>query len=143
MVDAASDPGLIGCMGKDRYFAATIDQLLAMIVGFVAAVQLAPYGTVASWTALGLAYYGYFFLSELLLGNTFGKWSMGLCIRTISGGPCTRSQLAIRSFWRLLELNPFVLGGLPACVAIVFTRRKQRIGDKHAGTLVLKRSELP
>jgi uncharacterized RDD family membrane protein YckC len=142
MVDSPNVALLLGCMGKDRYFAAVIDQLLALIVALVPAAQLASHGPVVSWTVFGLGYYGYFFLSELLTRNTFGKWSMGLCIRTLSGERCTRWQLTIRSFWRVLELNFFILGGIPAAIAIVFSRRKQRIGDMMAGTLVVKRSEV-
>ena len=41
-----------------------------------------------------------------------------LSIRQISGERCTRSQLLIRSLFRLLEVNPILFGDLPAGIAI-------------------------
>jgi uncharacterized RDD family membrane protein YckC len=37
----------------------------------------------------------------------------------------------------ILEVNPLLLGGLPAGLVIISTKRKQRIGDLLAGTLVV------
>ncbi len=132
-------PDLIGCMNMDRFFAAQIDNLIAIFLVLIAAIQFGSFGPVISWTAVALAYFGYFLLSEVLFGNTFGKWSMGLCIRTLMGKKCTRGQALIRSLLRVVEVNPVVFGTLPAAVAIFFSKRRQRFGDKIAGTVVMRR----
>jgi hypothetical protein len=42
--------------------------------------------------------------------------------------------------FRLLEVNPLLLGDLPAGISIVSSRDRQRIGDRVAGTVVIPRS---
>ena len=37
----------------------------------------------------------------------------------------------------VIEVNPLLLGGLPAGLVVIATERKQRIGDLLAGTLVV------
>jgi len=133
------DPELVGCMNLERFFALQIDTFIAFIFVFFAAFRLGYLGPVISWSAVGLAFFGYFLLSEVLFGNTFGKWSMGLCIRTLNGRKCTRGQALTRSLLRLVEVNPILLGGLPAGLAIYFSKRRQRLGDRLAGTVVMRR----
>ena len=142
MPNSTNDYQLIGCMSLDRFFAAIIDNVLAIVAAFIVAVKLAPYGDAASWTAAAFCYFGYYFLSEVLCGNTLGKWSSGLCVRTVSGERCTRSQMSIRTLWRVLEVNPVLFGALPAGIAIFLSPRRQRIGDAIAGTVVVRRSQL-
>jgi uncharacterized RDD family membrane protein YckC len=143
MADAETNTQLLmGEMGKDRWFAAVMDNLPATILALVAAPQAVAYGNAAAWTAGAAAYFGYYFVSEVLFRNTLGKLFMGLCIRQTSGARCTRAQLSIRSLFRILEVNPILLGALPAALSIVFSKRKQRIGDLVAGTIVVRRSEL-
>ena len=110
-----------------------------IILALIAATQFGSLGPIISWTAVAGAYFGYFLLSEALFGNTFGKWSMGLRIRTLSGQKCTVGQSVIRSLLRLVEVNPIVLGALPAGVAMLFSKRRQRFGDMLAGTVVVRR----
>jgi uncharacterized RDD family membrane protein YckC len=142
MADAIGESGLIGDMSKDRFFAAVMDDLPALIVALVAATQLASHGDAAAWTAAAIGFFGYYFVSEVVFGNTLGKLIMGLCIRQVSGERCTRSQLFIRSLFRVLEVNPILLGAFPAGISILFSRRRQRIGDLVAGTVVVRRSDL-
>src|SRR5262245_21866864 len=132
---------LTGDMGKDRWFAAVVDNFPAMILALVVAPQAVGYGNAAAWAAGRAAYFGYYFVSEVLFRNTLGKWFMGLCIRQTSGERCTRAQLSIRSLFRIVEVNPILLGDLPAAVSILISKRKQRLGDLVAGTVVISRSE--
>ncbi|MEI7685051.1 MAG: RDD family protein, partial [Planctomycetota bacterium] len=97
-------------------------------------------GPIISWTAVAGAYFGYFLLSEASFGNTFGKWSMGLCIRSLQGQKCTARQGVIRTLLRPFEVNPIILGALPAGAAMFFSKRRQRFGDWLAGTVVVRRS---
>jgi len=133
---------LIGCSSLDRFFAAIVDNLLAVVIAFVVALKLAAFDSVAAYVAAAFCYFGYYFLSEVLLGNTFGKWSSGLRVRTVSGGKCTRSQMSIRSLLRVVETNPVLFGGIPAGIAILLSPRRQRIGDRIAGTVVVHRSQI-
>ncbi len=142
MSDAPTDRELTGCMNTDRYFACIIDNALAMALAFVLAVKLAAYGTAVSWTGAALGYFGYFFLFEIGFRNTLGKWSSGLCVRTLRGNRCSRYQMFIRSFWRVLEVNPVLFGALPGGVALYFSHRRQRLGDLFAGTVVVRRSQV-
>jgi uncharacterized RDD family membrane protein YckC len=136
---SSETPELIGCMNLDRFFAAQLDSVPAVILALIAAMQFGSFGPIISWTAVVVAYFGYYFLSETLFGNTFGKWSMGLCIRTLDGQKCTYGQAMIRSLLRLVEVNPLILGALPAGAAMFFSKRRQRFGDMLAGTVVLRR----
>jgi uncharacterized RDD family membrane protein YckC len=133
---------LIGCNSLDRYFAALFDSLPATILAIFAAVKLSPYGVVASWTGLCLVYFGYFLLLEILLGNTPGKWCMGLCVRTMYGDPCSCGQMSIRNLFRVMEVNPLLFGALPAAIAILLSGSRQRLGDLVAGTVVIRRARI-
>jgi uncharacterized RDD family membrane protein YckC len=136
---SSETPELIGCMNLDRFFAAQIDNLPAVILALIAGARFGSFDPIITWTAVVVAYFGYYLLSETLFGNTFGKWSMGLCIRTLNGEKCTVGKAVIRSLLRLVEVNPVVLGALPAGTAMFFSKRRQRFGDMLAGTVVLRR----
>jgi uncharacterized RDD family membrane protein YckC len=43
---------------------------------------------------------------------------------------------------RLIEVNPFLVGGLPAGLVLLLTRRRQRLGDLLAGTYVVRLRDL-
>jgi uncharacterized RDD family membrane protein YckC len=43
---------------------------------------------------------------------------------------------------RLVEVNPLLVGGLPAGIVAVLSPRKQRLGDMLAGTLVVYRGDI-
>jgi uncharacterized RDD family membrane protein YckC len=142
IMHSMSQDELIGSMSLDRFFAAIIDNVLAIVVAFIVAVKLASYGEVVSWAGAAVSYFGYYFLSEVVCGNTVGKWSSGLCVRAVSGERCSRSQMSIRTLLRVLEVNPLLFGALPAGIAIFLSRRRQRIGDAIAGTVVVRRSQI-
>jgi len=59
-------------------------------------------------------------------------------VRKLDGSPCDWKAALIRGALRLVEVNPILLGGLPAGLAIIASARKQRIGDMLAGTLVVR-----
>ena len=61
----------------------------------------------------------------------------GLVVRKLDGSRCDWKAALIRSALRLVEVNPLLLGGLPAGLVIIASERKQRIGDLLAGTLVV------
>jgi uncharacterized RDD family membrane protein YckC len=130
-----------GSSGGARFLAAQIDHGFAVVLFFVAAMSLAderPLQVIPGVAAVS-SYLGYYFLSEWLLGGTPGKLLFRLRVEQLTGQPCTARQIAIRTLLRLAEVNPVLLGALPAGVVILATERHQRIGDLIAGTVVVRR----
>lgn len=126
-----------------RYFAATIDQGLVVFAflltggimgGALGRIQNESYAIV-----LGIAMYSlsmlYFFVPEWLLRTTPGKYLMGLQVVKTDETRCDFKSAAIRTLWRLIEANPFTT--LPAALMIYITPHGRRIGDYHAGTVVV------
>jgi uncharacterized RDD family membrane protein YckC len=68
-----------------------------------------------------------------------GKWLAGLTVKTLDGDRIDWRQAAIRTLLRIVEVNPFILGGLPAAICILATERRQRLGDLVAKTVVVRR----
>ncbi|MFI1579662.1 RDD family protein [Embleya sp. NPDC020630] len=68
-------------------------------------------------------------------GRTWGMQAFGIRVVDVSGGRAGRRQLAIR--WVLLCVDAFALGVI-GLVAVLTSERGQRIGDRVAGTLVVR-----
>jgi uncharacterized RDD family membrane protein YckC len=125
-----------------RYIAALVDWALQMPLG-VLVIKSLP----ASWAVLQLPlvvviFLGYFLLFEGLFGRTPGKLLTGLVVVQFDGRKCTWRQAWTRTYWRLLEVNPLLLGAIPAAIAVVRSPYHQRLGDHFAKTLVVPRSSL-
>lgn len=84
----------------------------------------------------------YFPISEGLWGRSAGKLMFGTIVVDDKGRPPGLSKAAIRTLARLVEVNPFLLGGLPAGLVSMNTKTHQRIGDLWAGTYVVPLREL-
>jgi uncharacterized RDD family membrane protein YckC len=129
-----------GSKSAPRFLAAQIDYAFAAIFFFVAAMSLAddrPFQILPALAGV-TAYLGYFFVSESFWGGSPGKLLFRLRVRRLTGERCTIRQIGIRTLLRLIEVNPLILGGWPACISIVCTSRRQRIGDLLAGTVVVR-----
>jgi uncharacterized RDD family membrane protein YckC len=74
-------------------------------------------------------------LLEGLYGQTIGKRLMGVVVTRIDGSPITLPRSLLRNVLRYLDGVGVYLVGL---IFMLLTRRKQRIGDKVAGTVVLR-----
>ena len=116
--------------------------LLAMLAlaltMFVAAVM--PAYTVVRIAVLITVYLGYFVVLEAIWSRTLGKFFQGLVVRKLDGSPCDWTAALLRTAMRVIEVNPFLLGGIPAGIAVISSSRKQRLGDALAGTLVVSDS---
>ncbi len=86
-----------------------------------------------------LSYLAYFLIFEALFCTTPAKFMNGLVVRDFHGGRCSFRQTLVRTLFRVLEVNPALLGFLPAAARIILFRNKQRFGDKAAGTVVVFR----
>jgi uncharacterized RDD family membrane protein YckC len=125
-----------GDASKDRFIAAWMDSAGATVLALVSAGAVPSTEVVLRGIALVAAYLGYFFVSEAAIGTSPGKLAFGLWVRRLEGGPCSIWQAAVRTLARLVEVNPLLLGAIPACVAILASANRQRIGDMMAGTVV-------
>jgi uncharacterized RDD family membrane protein YckC len=126
-----------------RWLGCWIDFIVAAVL---AAVSIAPFaGGGASdryalaWFALMLTLVlGYFTLAEGLTGRTLGKLITGTIVVDASGRPPGVPRALVRSLFRLIEVNPFLLGGVPAGISAALTQSRQRLGDLAAGTYVVR-----
>lgn len=78
----------------------------------------------------------YFFLCESWSGQTIGKHVLGLRVMSTDYGPAPAKSIAARTVLRVLE-EPF----LALVVMVASGRRRQRIGDLAAGTIVAREDE--
>jgi uncharacterized RDD family membrane protein YckC len=120
-----------------RHLAATLDITVAIIASLVVAASIHEEWPAMQTAAFLGTWFGYFLVPEAIFGRTPGKFLMGLVVVQLDGGRCTWRQAAIRTAFRLLEVNPVLLGALPAAISIITSPRRQRIGDRFAGTLVV------
>ncbi len=125
-----------GDASKDRFFAASFDNAIAMALGLAAAMAFPSDQLVQRGAAIVAAYLAYFLVFESLFGSSPGKMLFGLWVRRLEGGRCSWQQAAIRTAARLVEVNPLLVGALPAALAIFISGNRQRIGDIIAGTVV-------
>jgi uncharacterized RDD family membrane protein YckC len=130
---------MIGDASKARLIAVFIDHLIAFAL-MLAVVALVPESLpLRKAIFFFLIYLAYFVLLEGLWSRTLGKFFQGLIVRKLDGSPCDWKAALIRGALRLIEVNPLLLGGLPAGLVIMASERKQRIGDLLAGTLVVSK----
>jgi uncharacterized RDD family membrane protein YckC len=93
---------------------------------------LAPPG----WLVTLALYLGYFFVGEVLFGQTLGKRAMGLRVRAASGGPAGVNAISARTVLRLVDGTggTYLVGAL---VALLSGSRRRRLGDWVGGTVVV------
>ncbi len=70
----------------------------------------------------------YYPVLEGLTGYTIGKYILKIAI--------------IRTLLRIIEVNPFLAGGIPAGIIVWISKNKQRLGDIFAKTYVLKTKDI-
>ena len=128
---------IIGDASKARLLALFIDHLIAFAL-MMLTVAFVP-ESLPQLKALSLIfiYLAYFVVLEALWSRTPGKFVQGLVVRKLDGNRCDWRAALIRGLLRIFEINPLLLGGLPAGLVIIASERKQRIGDMLAGTVVV------
>lgn len=130
-----------------RMLAAFIDALLQLVLLF--AVLFAAFGVAELGVDVGglanaflyvvlfLLVFGYPAAFETLWrGRTPGKAALGLRVVTVEGAPIRFRHAAIRAILGLLD--KYVFSAIVGVVALLLTRRNQRLGDLVAGTIVLR-----
>lgn len=76
------------------------------------------------------------FLEAFWNGQTLGKKLLRIQVLETSGASCGFMAALMRNIVRLVDAFAFYLVGL---VAVLVSKRKQRLGDMAAGTLVVKK----
>jgi uncharacterized RDD family membrane protein YckC len=128
-----------------RFVSAMVDLLIQ--IGLIVAISLLA-GAVGAGVGAGyaaaliailsfLVVFGYdVFFEVLQSGRTPGKRLNGLRVVRSAGEPITFVPSAIRNVLRIIDFLPG--GYLTGIVAILATRRNQRLGDLVAGTIVVR-----
>jgi uncharacterized RDD family membrane protein YckC len=83
----------------------------------------------------------YFPVTEGLWGQSLGKLILGLVVVDEKGDRPGLLRAAGRTLTRLVEVNPLLLGGIPAGVTVALNDKRQRLGDMLAGTYVISKAE--
>jgi len=110
--------GLLVIWGFDLANAPLTDALVVLLIGL----------------PVGLYHLGFEVFAE---GRTPGKLLLKTQVARVDGAQPTLGQYLLRWLLRLVEIT--LTGGSAALVAIVLTKRSQRIGDLVAGTTVVRR----
>lgn len=135
------DQPIVGDASKGRLFGMAIDNLVACFLALLVG-SLLPEAMSVTWrTVLALgAYLAYYFIQEGAFATTLGKRLFGLGIYRVDGTAVWWDDAAIRTAFRILEVNPLLFGALPGAIAVSSSERHQRFGDRVAGTVVMKRA---
>lgn len=132
-----------------RFIAFLLDWMIiwtAATFVFAAAgmVEAASQGRPPTWVMvliLGVGNLGLFFgypiaMETLTRGRTVGKMAMGLRAVTVEGAPIGFRHAAIRAAVGMVDF--YMTVGIAATASILFSRRHQRLGDRVAGTVVVR-----
>jgi len=92
------------------------------------------------WIASRLMMLSYHGVAESLGGTTLGKLIFGLDVVGEDGAPISLGRGLLRNLWVLVD---GLLFGVVAYIAMQRSPRRQRLGDRHARTLVVHRRDLP
>lgn len=122
-----------------RGFANIIDQIIVGLpIYALARFLLGNASNQDNKTALGFSGIGliiYFIIAESLYGQTIGKKLFKMRVAMMDGSKCTIKGAVIRNIGRILDL---LLGNyLLGMILIIFTPKKQRVGDLLASTVVV------
>ena len=110
--------------------------VLASPADFEAFVTQPHYG----FLILGFASFVYFVVLESLFGQTLGKRLVGIRVVDLEYRQPGFGRVLVRTLLRGIDETFLCLVGL---ITIIFTIKKQRIGDLAAGTLVVRSADVP
>ena len=127
----------VGDVGKARIIAFIIDNVIASILTLAMVATIESNDSFLDVMLILPTFLSYFYVFEITWGRTPGKFLMGLEVLDVSGMRCTAAQIFVRTLTRLVEVNPVLMGGVPAALAIVTSKKHQRLGDLMAGTVVV------
>ncbi|WP_417358545.1 MULTISPECIES: RDD family protein [Gammaproteobacteria] len=89
--------------------------------------------TMFIWLALLVLYFP---ILEAFTGYSVGKFICRVKVIDRNGNNPGILKSVIRTLLRIIEVNPFLAGGIPAGLIVFFSKKGQRLGDMAAGTYV-------
>ncbi len=125
-----------------RFVAILIDSVIFFILAYLIASVTG--GTTAAgfelqgapFFLLSLLGFLYYWLMEAFLGGTVGKLVIGIKVQMSDGSPCTLVASLIRNLLRIVD-GLFIY--LIAAILVWTSPNRQRLGDRLAGTVVVKK----
>jgi uncharacterized RDD family membrane protein YckC len=125
-----------------RWLGTVIDfvMLVAMLVGpFYVLGDEGYWATLLVWLGAVVLYYP---ILEGFTGRTLGKVIARTKVVDDAGNAPGLRRAIVRTLVRLIEVNPVLLGGIPAALCVVYSAKHQRLGDMAADTYVLTTRDL-
>ena len=128
-----------------RFVAIIIDAVIFFILSYL--IALVTGGTTAGGFELTgapaflsfILYMLYFILMEAYRGGTVGKLALGMRVTMEDGSPITMPAAIIRNLLRIVDALPGFIPYLVGAIFIWTSPAKQRLGDKLAKTIVIKK----
>jgi len=128
---------IVGDATKARFIATVIDNFTAIVLTIVI-VGIVPEDALKLRAFLLVStFLGYYFVQEALWSRTLGKYFQGLVVRKLDGTLGDWKTSLVRTVLRIVEVNPVLLGAIPAGLILILSDRKQRLGDILAGSVVV------
>lgn len=121
----------------DRILAFLLDQLVVLVIAVVFGVALGGLLRSEAGVFLGvlLVLFSYHFVCEGLWGQTPGKRVLDLVVVDRYGNHIGLGTSFVRNFLRVIDGLFYWVVGL---VAMLLSDRNQRVGDRAAGTVVVR-----
>jgi len=123
-----------------RFLAYLIDSIFLSVIFILINMVLLrdPLPIEEMYILLGLYIFvqvAYFTLLEGFSGASLGKRIVKIKVLREDGEPCRFGAALVRNFFRLIDMLPAVY--IAAIILILRSSKKQRLGDKIAGTIVV------
>ena len=115
---------IIGDASKARLIAVFVDHFIAVALMLLVVALVPERLPVVKAVLFFVIYLAYFVVLEALWSRTFGKFFQGLVVRKLDGDLCDWRSALIRGSLRIIEVNPLLLGGLPAGLGDHFYQAK-------------------
>ena len=95
---------------------------------------------VVTWASLGLLWMAYYIVPESLFGASLGKMLLGLCVVRVDRRPLGVGSIVVRNVLRFIDVLPglYLIGG----ISVLLTADSQRVGDRWAGTTIVRRGQV-
>ena len=136
------DRELSGTRAGARYYAAIVDNLLAIVFALGCAQFLPIDDDMVRGLSAYVFYLLYYAASEGAFGATPAKWYFSLRVVDLDGRKCGFSRAALRTLGRVFDANPLFLGAMPAAILVWVTPKRQHLGDFFGKTLVVHKRDV-
>jgi uncharacterized RDD family membrane protein YckC len=138
-------------VGVGRRFVATlVDGIILLIVngliGLVFHAGMTNVNGVMTYNSSGpgaalqiIIPFIYYIVLEAMMGATVGKMALGIRVVKVDGSPISWGESIIRNLLRIIDYIPYFIPYLLGAILIWTSPTKQRLGDRAAKTVVVRR----